>query len=138
MSQWLVPTNNTQSNRSLPERQRTEPTGWVAKRDNRRAEEAKSRELDRIDSQAEIQAYKDYSQAKVAVHRAHLTTHVEKAKANARREVTQDIMIHAKTIHSLVSGLSAGDPGLEMVLRGIQEAHTLGEQQRIFRLSTDG
>jgi hypothetical protein len=137
MSQWLVPTNQ-QSDRSLPERQRPEPRGWAAKREQQRDQQAKGRELDRIDSQAEVQAYKDYSQAKVQVHCAHLTAIVEKAKANARREVTQDIMIHAKTIHSLVSGLSAGDPGLEMVLRGIQEAHTLGEQQRIFGLSTNG
>jgi hypothetical protein len=91
------------------------------------------RALARSDKHAELQAREDYNQARLAMHRTQLSTIVEKAEAQARAELAQDAALHAVGIDALVTQLSAGKPALELTLRGIQEAHTIGEQQRILR-----
>ncbi|RDH76327.1 hypothetical protein DVS77_21470 [Mycolicibacterium moriokaense] len=91
------------------------------------------RAISRSDRRAEIQAREDYNDARLAVHRAHLETIVEKARNQSRAELAEDVMLHMRAVDDLVTSLSAGKPALELSLREIQQAYTLGETQRIIR-----
>jgi hypothetical protein len=94
---------------------------------------AQGRAMARSDKTTELQARQDLNDSRLAVHRAHLEAIVEKARAHARAELTQDAMLHARMIDDLVTALSAGKPALELTLRELQAAHITGETQRIMR-----
>lgn len=91
------------------------------------------RAIARQDNTTELQAREDYNQARLAVHRTHLNTIVEKARNQARAELMEDVLLHASAVDSLITTLSSGKPGLELNLRDIQSAYQTGEMQRILR-----
>lgn len=91
------------------------------------------RAMTRSDKATELEARQDFNQARLAVHRAHLNAIVEKAEAHARAELTEDVLLHVRTVDDVVTHLAAGKPGLELILRDIQASHATGESQRILR-----
>lgn len=91
------------------------------------------RAVARHDRETELQARQDFNDARLAVHRTHLDTIVEKARNQARAELVEDTVLHARAVDDLVTQLSAGKPALELSLREIQQAWTVAETQRIIR-----
>ncbi|SIC58789.1 hypothetical protein [Mycobacteroides abscessus] len=91
------------------------------------------RAIARQDRSTELQAREDLNHARLAVHRTHLESIVEKAKNQSRAELAEDVMLHARAVDDLVTSLSAGKPALELSLREIQAAYMTGETQRIIR-----
>lgn len=91
------------------------------------------RAVARQDRETELQARQDFNDARLAVHRTHLNTIVEKAQNQARAELAEDVMLHMRAVDDLVTSLSAGKPALELSLREIQSAFMTGETQRIIR-----
>ncbi|WP_157929185.1 hypothetical protein [Mycobacteroides abscessus] len=91
------------------------------------------RAVAKLDKSTELQARQDFNDARLAVHRTHLDTIIEKAKNQARAELVEDTLLHARAVDDLATQLSAGKPALEMTLRELQAAWTTGETQRILR-----
>jgi hypothetical protein len=122
------------SNELSPQRGNV-PTNWVSRAPRPTASRLTptGRAMVRSDKHTEIEAREDYNAARLMMHRTQLRTVIEKAEAQSRAELTQDALLHSQAVDTLVTALSAGKPALELILRGIQEAHSIGEQQRIIR-----
>jgi len=92
-----------------------------------------ARTMSRMDAAVTLEARKDLNNARLAVHRAHLETFIQKAEADSRADVMQHVMFKVTEVHSIAVAMCAGNDGLAMSLGALEQAYTNGEVIRTIR-----
>lgn len=93
-----------------------------------------ARQMARSDRQAVVRARDDFNRARVALHKIHLNTLLERAEADQRAELATYSMHKIREVDDVANLLcTMNRPALELTIREIQSAYNSGEAARVLR-----